>query len=866
MTQDASRPRLAVVVSNAITGDSRVQKTALSAAHAGWDVLLVGRSGSQRVERTWFGPVQVVRVPVGTELQDRETRRRRRSLRARLTQAGLPTPEAAAEMRAVHDARARRRDERIGRFSGPGAPALARAPGLALKVWRRVVEESFSVRSRAFDWEERHRRDLDEPVGDWRRDWPALLDLDRAFGPVIEAFAPDVIHANDITMLNTGATTAGRMRAAGKKVAWLYDAHEYVAGVEWPYPRMAHAYPALERELIGQADAVVTVSPEIAEIIRAENGLSALPLVVRNTPVRGVKDTSSLSVREVAGVGADTPLLVYSGYIHHERGIGTAVEALPDLPGVHLAIVSNQANRELRTILGRAREIGVADRVHVVPYVAQHEVVDHLRSADVGVICSKKTINYELSFPTKFAEYLHAGLPVVVSDVKTLSAFVRAQGVGEVFDSGDPDTFRAAAQAVLAARADYVAAIAEPVLEELSWEHQVGGLLDLYTRLSGKVPPPPAEPPTWEVIERPRSTRTDAAPGARRWRALDPSTKVRFGLGPANFAGQLGEIARAVTARRPDVSAEVFVRDAGSPFHFPADVVVPARRLRRLEGQVEQLQRILPRYTHLLADAFRPVFGTLNGEDIAGDLPALAEHRIKVALLAHGSDVRHPLHHLERVPHSLFRDAPEPGLVEQRLRTAEHNRRIADEAGLPLFVTTPDLLVDLPVATWLPLVVDVDAWACDRPVMERARPIVLHAPSKRWTKGTDRFLGQLEDLQARGAIELQIAEELPWQEMRERVRDADIIVDQVAIGSYGTFACEAMAAGKPVVAFLTEQVEQAIGPCPILNATPDQVGATIERLLDDRAATARIGTESAEFVRRLHDGERTAALLADFLR
>lgn len=858
------RPRLAVIVSNAITGDSRVQKTALSAAHDGWDVLLIGRSTSQRAEHTWLGPVQVVRVPVGRAMRKRERLRRRRTVRARVTQLGLPNRDAQVAVQKAHEANSRRRGEQIGRFVGPGAPAVGPAPALALRVWRRLTAEGHTFRMRAFWWEERHRQTEAQVTGNWRRDWPALLDLDLAFGPVIEAFGPDLIHANDVTMLNTAATTVGRMRAAGKTVSWLYDAHEYVAGVEWPYPRMMSAYPAVERALIDRADAVATVSPEIAEIIQQENKLPELPLVVRNTPVRAAIGASTASVRQVVGLAPDVPLLVYSGYIHHERGIGTAVEALPELSGVHLAIVSGQSNPELRAIVARADELGVSDRVHVAPYVAQQEVVDYLRSADLGVICSKKTINYELSLPTKLSEYLHAGLPVVVSDVKTLSAFVREHGVGAVFASGEPASFRDAVQQALSARDALAAAIAEPVLDELSWEHQSANLLDLYRSLSGKNPVPRIDEATWDVQERPRSAAKFTAADANPWRPLG-ATRIRLGMGPANFAGQLGSIAQAITAARPDVSAEVFVRFAGSPFQYPADVITPGAKLERLEGQIQQLDQILPRYTHLLADAFRPVFGTLNGTDISGDLPALARYGIKVGLLSHGSDSRHPLEHRDRSPYSLFHDAPDE-TIAKLLANAIRNRRIAAESGLPVFVTTPDLIDDLPGATWLPLIVDLERWACDEPVMQRDRPIVVHAPSKRWTKGTDRFANELNELDRRGLIEFQLIENLPWAEMRARIQAADIVLDQFAIGSYGTLACEAMAAGKPVLAWLSDTVLAATGPVPILNTPPDQVVATVQQLLDDRDLAAKSGAESLEYVRRLHDGRESIRRLTDFLR
>ena len=80
-------------------------------------------------------------------------------------------------------------------------------------------------------------------------------------GPAIERFQPDVIHANDVKTIYTAATAAARLRNRGHSVRWLYDAHEYVPGVDWPTPRTMRGYPDLEREFIHRAHAVVTVYP-----------------------------------------------------------------------------------------------------------------------------------------------------------------------------------------------------------------------------------------------------------------------------------------------------------------------------------------------------------------------------------------------------------------------------------------------------------------------------------------------------------------------------------------------------------------------------------------------------------------------------
>lgn len=96
--------------------------------------------------------------------------------------------------------------------------------------------------------------------------------------------------------------------------------------------------------------------------------------------------------------------------------------------------------------------------------------------------------------------------------------------------------------------------------------------------------------------------------------------------------------------------------------------------------------------------------------------------------------------------------------------------------------------------------------------------------------------------------------------------EADIVIDQFAIGTYGTFACEGMAAGKPVVAYLDKESIATCGVTPpIVNATPETLGSVMEGLLADPEGTARLGEESAAFAREYHDGTATARALDGFL-
>jgi glycosyltransferase involved in cell wall biosynthesis len=876
MKPPARQPRLVVAVANGITGDSRVQKTAIAAARAGWDVTLIGASTTPWTERSMMGPIKVIRVPIASTLRERPAKVRKQ----RVVVRQVVVDKRAIELfKAEFKTWERRATARIGwlrarsglsRLTLPVTYPASYALGAVVRA-RQVVHKSKLQRLTGEIGEVKKVAPI---VGDWRRDLPSLLDLDLAFGPVIEKAKPDVIHANDITMIGTAALSVARMRARGERVKWLYDAHEYVVGVDWRTPAQGSAYLSLERDFIHRADAVVTVSPEIAELLRNHYRLPRLPDVVRNTPIMGVVEdgTTAPSVRAVCELPDDVPLLVYSGWISAERGLPSAIRALAQLPEVHFAIVANGTNPDLATVLAKADELGVRDRVHVVPYVAQHAVPAYLSSADLGVICSLHSINYENSLPTKLSEYLHAGLPVVVSDLRTLSEFVRRHGVGEIFKADDPDAIADAVMRALEVRQSLAANISNELLTELSWEHQSAGLIRLYSELSGKSPTAQDASVSWTVEEQSPSgtdtvgtaTSSDTFEHSTRWRPLG-LTAIRLGIGPGNYAGQAAAFAWAVTKDCTDVSAEVFMRLASTGQRYPADVYIDPARAGQLDTQVKSLERVIGRYTHLIADAFLPVFGSLNGDNIEDDLPALKRARIKVALLGHGSEVRHPGRHLAAHEHSLFHDAPQ-GMVGTLTTIAERNRRVAEESGLPVFVTTPDLLEDLPWATWVPLVVGVDAWASRRPIMERARPVVLHAPSRRWTKSTERILPTLTDLHDRGVIELVLGENLEWAEMKGQIDRADIVVDQFGTGAYGTFAVEAMAAGKPVIAYLSAAFERVMPKAPpVINATPKTLHEAIERLLDDRESTIAIGAASATYARTYHDGRHSAQILRQFL-
>ncbi|MBQ0981025.1 MULTISPECIES: glycosyltransferase family 4 protein [unclassified Micromonospora] len=504
-----------MLVDNGVIGDSRVQKAARSAADAGWDVVLLGRAPAGGQPQSWrLGDAEVRLIPMPEPLAKRRHEFRRALLRAPLAYppSGIGAHRAQAVKAWRADLQVRRAALTLAARDGGGVPSLAWPTLRFEEKFSTLVRLWVSLRNRELSRARRGRK-LTSPWdraytlfwqrlrggGAWRRLEPGLWDYELAYGPVVDELAPDLIHANDFRMIGVGARAKIRAAAQGRRIALLWDAHEYLPGVQ-PWRDNARWLPgnvAHEREFVPYADATMTVSGGLADLLQREHGLAERPAVVLNAPTLETQPAGSAEpvpdIRALCGIGPVTPLLVYSGVAAAKRGLGVMVEALPRLPEAHVAFVVNKPQSAyVKGLLRRAEELGVAGRVHLLPYVPHHQVVPFLSGAQVGVIPIQHWPNHEIALITKFFEYSHARLPLVVSDVRTMAETVRETGQGEVFEAEDVADFVRAVTAVLADPARYRAAYDRPgLLAGWTWEAQAEVLDDVYSRLLPAAPPRP---------------------------------------------------------------------------------------------------------------------------------------------------------------------------------------------------------------------------------------------------------------------------------------------------------------------------------------------------------------------------------------
>lgn len=355
---------------------------------------------------------------------------------------------------------------------------------------------------------------------------------------------------------------------------------------------------------------------------------------------------------------------------------------------------------------------------------------------------------------------------------------------------------------------------------------------------------------------------------------LAPEPRGKAGsliIGPANSAGQGYRWARALEALETDISVTSmqFLREQSS-FRFPTDQGVPSGvGAYSKRWQKKQLQRVKG-YDAALIESGSPLFGRLLDGDTAEQIRTLSSAKVKVGLIFRGSDLRNPEKHLVEEEHSHF--GVDNAFTLRMNETSQRNRQLVARVGCKVFVSTPDLIREVPGATWLPVVIDPELWATTSAPLNNSleRPRVVHIPSSSFVKGTELIHDQLKALADDGTIEYVCKRNVPHKDMPDLYRSADIVIDQMRAGIYGVAACEAMAAGRIVVSHVSERVRDKVleltgTELPIIEATPESIQQVLRDIIESPRPHLERAYSGKSFVRAWHDGRVSGQVLATWL-
>ncbi|MBI3512231.1 MAG: glycosyltransferase [Bacteroidetes bacterium] len=221
-----------------------------------------------------------------------------------------------------------------------------------------------------------------------------------------------------------------------RKKTLIYDTHEIFTEVPELVNRKfkQKIWKKWERRIFPKLKNVFTVNESIADWYAKEYGVR--PRVMRNIPPL-VNQSRTLTRREVHLPDDKKIILLQGAGINVDRGAEELVDAMQFVNDAVLLIIGG--GDVIAHLKERASQEHLDGKIIFTGKLPPHELRSWTKLADVGVTIDKDTnINYRLSLPNKIFDYIHAGIPVLASDLIEVKKIITDFNVGKICASHDP--------------------------------------------------------------------------------------------------------------------------------------------------------------------------------------------------------------------------------------------------------------------------------------------------------------------------------------------------------------------------------------------------------------------------------------------
>ncbi len=243
----------------------------------------------------------------------------------------------------------------------------------------------------------------------------------------------DVLLSNDLDTLYANHWA----RKFKRNCRLIYDSHEYYIGVPEliSRPKIQKIWRFIEKKTVPKVDVMYTVNESIAAMYRHEYGREIK--VVRN--ISDFNGLGELKTRQELGLPENVSIVIIQGAgINIDRGAEELLEAIQLVENAQLIFVGDgDVIPQLKEKVKRNRW---EEKVLFFGKRSYDELMAFTRLAAIGIAMDKDTnVNYRFSLPNKIFDYIHANVPLLVSDLPEIRRIVEGYDIGLVCPSHDPE-------------------------------------------------------------------------------------------------------------------------------------------------------------------------------------------------------------------------------------------------------------------------------------------------------------------------------------------------------------------------------------------------------------------------------------------
>jgi len=268
-----------------------------------------------------------------------------------------------------------------------------------------------------------------------------------------------------------------------KKIPLVYDTHEYFTGVPeiQERPVVKNVWLQIEKRIFPKLKHIFTVNGSISKLYLDEYGKEVK--IVRNVP-SGVQ-ASTIKTRSELGLPLDKKIVLLQGAgINIDRGAEEAVlSMLPEygLKDIVLYIIGD--GDVVNVLKEMVLKNKLTTKVFFKDKMAADMLFHYTSHADIGLTLDKDTnINYRYSLPNKLFDYIHAQVPVLVTDLVEVKNIVESFNIGVVINKCEPQSIAMGISYMLEDKKMYEIWKKNLIIarQKLSWENEQKELKNVF--------------------------------------------------------------------------------------------------------------------------------------------------------------------------------------------------------------------------------------------------------------------------------------------------------------------------------------------------------------------------------------------------
>ncbi len=279
----------------------------------------------------------------------------------------------------------------------------------------------------------------------------------------------DILLANDLDTL-----LANFLVSCIQNKKLVYDSHELFTEVPEliQRPIKQKIWLKLEQYILPKLKNTYTVCESIADYYNQKYAINFK--VIRNIPIK----KNTLKIKK----NIKQKTIIYQGSINIGRGLELMIEVMKYLENTIFIIIGTG---DIYTQLQKkvATE-NLTDKITFLGKITPKELQKITPTADLGISLEEDLgLNYRYALPNKLFDYVHANIPVLVSDLPEMKRLVLEYKIGEIAISREPKKLSEQIKKILHSEKEKYQNSLQKAQEKLHWQHEEKILLSVFNNL-----------------------------------------------------------------------------------------------------------------------------------------------------------------------------------------------------------------------------------------------------------------------------------------------------------------------------------------------------------------------------------------------